>query len=271
MGQIRALPKVHQALLHASPIVVVAKDLNSTHQPAHDPKDMRFIICFLLGWFTFCALSSADPFRNLDFEDAILNITVPPVSGDNNQGAGPIRDLLPGWNAYGGTSFKPDFTNPDDGFLYYNQRSSGFGESFLTLNKGQPFFFPSLPGFSVLVAPENTFDGATSYWLQQRGDVPRESRSLLADGFGFNLWVDGVKAVQDGSLSVFDVSPYAGKNVEIAFEFYPRPPPPFGAFPTYSGVDNIRFSPQAIPEPGTFALLGLGLCFAFVLSCLYKW
>ncbi len=50
---------------------------------------------------------------------------------------------------------------------------------------------------------------------------------------------------------VGDISPFSGQTVELDFVTVSRLGPP-------NGIDSIFFSPEAIPEPSTWALLCLG-------------
>ena len=196
----------------------------------------------------------ADSFRNLDFESArVITFEIP---GGEGARAGLVSDLLPAWSLYAGQTFGQRTELPT---IPYNLPYLEFtGPPYLTLIG--PAEQPSgggAPGqslFYVKAIPDLTANKpSNSYWLPQRGDVPTDARSVVANGGGFRLWVDGVLANEDGHL--FDISDSAGKNVELTFELFTLPRfGPFGERP-FSIIDDIHFSTQTIPEPSTVTLI----------------
>jgi hypothetical protein len=104
--------------------------------------------------------------------------------------------------------------------------------------------------------------------LVQSSLVPVDSRSLLfkayTAGTDFSVSLGGV-AVPILTLGTFpnytlyggDISAFAGSIAELRFTAYPNNYP----HSTIFALDDIQFSPEAIPEPGVFGLVGLGVLF----------
>jgi len=199
---------------------------------------------------TACVTAAvAQSFRNLSFEGATYPLTPsgPGVSTDT---------AVPGWTAHFGTNQFP--------FVYYN--GIGIGGRVIAFHDGmdsQDNFYHPYDGVRHMTLQSGsapTGDVA----LAQFGEVPTDSLSLrlVAAGIGFPnepiISFNG-QPVQLYDLGLApgstlyhqfagDISPFAGTSGELRIAtlrsaFY---------------LDAIQFSPIAIPEPSTWALLALG-------------
>jgi len=137
--------------------------------------------------------------------------------------------------------------------------------------------------FSVGIWPSAS-GGDFPFFLAQTGDIPAAAQSLrfLYHGDNLQVSVGGtfmpvhfLEDVASGNPDVpvfhyyaVDVSPFAGQTAELRFEFRS-----FGNFPGQDApirpgwpdakshvLDDLYFSQlPAVPEPQTWALLGVGL------------
>ena len=188
-------------------------------------------------------------FQNLNFESAVIV----PIPGDplNRVQFGPA---FPGWTGYLGAG--------QAGSALYNNATlnssslSLFDTNSLSLSPLAGSFTPLLQGSSL------TFDVDVS--LAQTGLVPADSQSLRFLGLSFqNTFVVTINGqllsltiLQDfGSYKEFgaNISNFAGQNAELRFTQRHG----LGLSGNFA-LDDIVFSPTPIPEPGTWALLGLG-------------
>src|SRR5439155_5990550 len=141
------------------------------------------------------------------------------------------------------------------------------GLNYATLSDGEDKYALNLyPG------PDDT--GAfAAYQLSQTGGVPVDANTIHFTDYGgpFDLRVNGQLLpliyqyppgyVHDRFVQsvvpipvVGDISAFAGKTVNLDFITLPAA----SAFDfLLKGIDTIFFSPEAIPEPGTWALIGL--------------
>ncbi len=122
------------------------------------------------------------------------------------------------------------------------------------------------------------------FTLTQAGDIPADAQSLhfLYQGDNLQVFVGGSlepvnfigtrptdnPAVATAPYYAVDVSPFAGNTAEVRFEFRSFGYDDFSGAPYIIGqpnaqshvLDDLRFSalPASVPEPGTYALFGLG-------------
>lgn len=207
----------------------------------------------------------AAPFQNFGFD-------VSPV----------VPDQLPGWTP-----------GPNQqSAVGYNQTQRFSGRSSLldvnyvnTTQPANPARVPVVGTFSLGIWPEsgNRFD-EVPFTLSQAGDIPADAQSLrfLYHGDNLQVSVGGsytavhfVEDVASGNPDVplfhyyaVDVSAFAGQAAELKFEFrsfgnypgQPGGPEPFWPDAKMHVLDDLSFSSlPAVPEPETWALLGVGL------------
>jgi hypothetical protein len=188
-------------------------------------------------------------FQNLDFEHPILPLTPDQINRV------PTSDALPGWAAYiGGIQIDR---------VVYNGIS--LGAAMISFHGPESSMVPVIQGqYRVYLQPGWGPD-FTHVAIAQTGTIPTTALSLrfymayagpevLFKGQQLSTTLLG--AGPNGSeLFGVDISAFAGQTGELRFEG--------------SGVlDNIQFSPNAVPEPSVVALLGLAaMGFAWRRAC----
>ena len=224
--------------------------------------------------------SSAGAFVNLGFDQ----LNWPPD----------LPQLIPGtpFNFVRGELVRPGWNStPQPGVGYnWTQNFAGWA-SIVDRDVRDTHFGKNAPApvvgtFSLAVWPPSLQIGGgvyQPYTLKQTGDVPADAQSLrfLYHGNDLRVFLGGEERslhalpdVQSGDPEVpvfhyfsVDVSPYAGQTVELRLEFrsqgyddccgLPRLPDQPDA--QSHVIDDLSFSPlPAVPEPSTWALLGLG-------------
>jgi hypothetical protein len=218
-------------------------------------------------------VAGAAPFQNLGFDAANTNNLMPafPPSPYPNVdiGSGTTADLLPGWQMFSGT-------NAVTQNVWVNLNPAGLGLRSLYNRFNSPTPGPFAERYPV--------DGLYSfgmfpwaaigepyvpYTLSQVGEVPTDAQSLHFVIFGspFELRLNDivVPVTYDygpepqnpntrRATALADVSAFAGQTVELRFITLDT-----GGIDTFiNGIDSIVFVP--VPEPGTGALVGGGLC-----------
>ena len=203
--------------------------------------------------------ASTDLFRDLNFE--AVNPRVLPSDGSESTAS--ITDLLPGWQAFSGTTelttigynFSPFISRP--GYVSIVDAKLGNG------------FVPYEGSFSLRIM--GNYESAPPIWIQQVGDIPSFARRMFVtySGLGLDVRIDGQPVLRASinpgetypTYSTFsaeyDLTPFAGRQNAL-LTIGPGPDP---GFQGGSILDNIIF---AVPEPGTNALLAVG---AVVLAC----
>lgn len=196
-------------------------------------------------------VSSLDPvhgqqiFQNLDFESPKL-----PLLPDNNHTVA-TSDALPYWTAF--------IENAVEDRVLFN--TSSLGSPYVSFHDRQND--PIEGQYSVLL--QSAFGKPSSaVGIGQTGTIPFTAKSLSFCGnrlvevsfAGSLIPVYSSKHV-DGEYDIrtVDISPYAGQTGELRFTVHADT-----EYPAFndSWLDNIQFSTEAIPEPSTLALLGLG-------------
>jgi hypothetical protein len=202
-------------------------------------------------------------FINLDFESADLS-PVPPNQGGVQV---PVGSALPGWTAYIGTDQQSQVTQNDYG--HGLAQIDVFGPNYPAA--GWPPS-PDNPGvidgnYSVLVQSGFLSDGITpeNVSIAQTGTVPIGYQSLefkawptFANEFSVSFNGNNLSPVMLGTgpnyiLYGVDISPYAGQTGQLEFTADFVTP---GA--SWLGLDDIAFSPSAVPEPSPLVLTGIG-------------
>jgi hypothetical protein len=214
----------------------------------------------LAAWMFSVALAQAADFGNLDFESASTNnfyrFHRDPLTGFTT-GYGPAGDLMPRWRPFisllGSTR--------EESAIFLNVV---LGESFSLFDQ---FSFDELPyvgNYSLAASPGGQgLAGIRHDFMTQGGFVPPEALSLRFLGFGdpWDVYLNDVQVPLIGYDTPLvpgefreilgDISAFAGQEVELKFVTRSVS---FG----YNGLDSIRFSPEAVPEPGAAALLLAG-------------
>ena len=188
-------------------------------------------------------------FVNLDFESAVIT---PDPSSPYYPNAVHASDAIPGWTATG-------FIGPTD--ILYNSPSLGSTSVSILGTSGFP---PALDGnFSVLLYG-GVGEAATDASISQTAIVPVSAESILfkAQGSGGSLLVSlGGQNISFFALSTGANFTLYGGNIPLAFSNQSEQlifsAPPDGGNNAWN-IDDIQFSPSAVPEPGEFALGALG-------------
>jgi len=210
------------------------------------------VVC--LGWASGL---QAQPFQNLDFEDA----TLVPIPGDPYNRVD-FSLALPGWSGFSGT-------NQLNAALYDNifLDSTGIG----IMDSNFAFLGGVIQGnYTVFLEAGDQLGGGTvpaSASLSQTGLVPTGTKSLsfLAATAGvFTVSLGGVTlnlvsspvAGQSYSLFQADISAFAGQTNALTFTLFPDDPRQNN---TALALDDIQFSTTQVPEPSSLSLLVAGV------------
>lgn len=242
---------------------------------------LRGIAGLLMG-FTLSGLSAlGGEFINLGFDQINWPNSSPPIPGP------PIdftfgNWIRPGWNSTPQSAVGYNYTQ------HFWNMASIVDRDYRNTQYGQNISAPVVGRFSLVVwpfsRPVNSPNVYMPYTLTQTGEVPLGSQSLrfLYHGNDLKVFLGGDERTLyslpdvisgDPQIPLYhyfavDVSPYAGRTVELRFDFYSRGydedwgeyPPlyPGEPHPQNHVLDDLSFSPLAVPEPSTWALLGLG-------------
>ena len=214
----------------------------------------------ILSVFTALALAVLDGFSqgfvNLGFESANLPV-LPPGQSDTALAS----DAIPGWTGlrnstlvssviHNGLPLSPQICIFGPNYTPASQILDG---QFTVELISSPFPPPNGPIFNMSI--------------EQRGLIPINSQSLQFKAAGIleslRVFLNGVSltlspiiTATNYTLFGADVSPYGGQTVDLRFTCFSTPT--VGQF-VY--LDAIQFSPAAVPEPSTWALLGLASAF----------
>ena len=214
------------------------------------------IAVFVAISFALLRSVSGQGFVNLDFEDAVIT---PDPSSPYYPNAVYSNDAIPGWTAVG-------FLSPND--ILYNSASLGTTSVSIFGVNGTP---PVLDGaFSIYLYGGGGIAAGAS--ISQTGLVPANAASIrfIAESvvlpFGGSLLVSlggqniPFSAISTGpNYTVYggNVSAFANQSEQLTFTA------PNGNN-NFWEIDDIQFSPSAVPEPSEFALGAIGsLLFGF--------
>ncbi len=208
-------------------------------------------------WFGVISLAllrnvSAQGFVNLDFESA----TIIPVSGDPYNRI-EFTPAFPGWTGYTGTNVQTLAL-----FSVIFLDSSGIG-----LTGGLSGYGAMLEAGNTLTSPLMPADTT----LSQTGLVPPGTQSLLFYGdfyselnetpndFAVTLNGQALSLIPFGTDSGYtlygaDISSWAGQTATLAFTVFAQRPHHGN---NYLYLDDIQFSPSAVPEPSVLSLLSV--------------
>jgi hypothetical protein len=209
----------------------------------------RGVVCLIFASLS-ARLSGQGGFVNLDFELA----RVPDIPSGQLGGFVPASSGIPGWSAYGIYS-RGEY--PITEILHNTTPLEG---------RGIVLFGPDWIQSSRILAGRyslelDTAGTGVTVAIGQTGQIPSDSKSLLFYASwpfpSIRVSFDGepIEFVRLNSTPAYDefgadIARFAGKTGELRFT---------------SGeigsalIDNIRFSPKAIPEPSPLILLPLGL------------
>jgi hypothetical protein len=213
-------------------------------------------VCTLLLTLSFDGRCQGS-FQNLDFESANVPYPTSGVSGY------PFAEVLPSWTGYldtnqaagavyngvsgGGTLTSlvtADTTYPNDGRVIAGRFTAALSAGYYGLSN--PILAPAAiaqTSLTPVTAKSLTF---AAFFLGTQGDL-----AITLDGV--NIPFVALGAGPNYTIYGGDVSALAGLTGELRFSERPISNPSATVF-----LDNIQFSDQPIPEPGTVALLGLG-------------
>ena len=198
-------------------------------------------------------------FQNLDFESASLA----PTSGQYG-GPVPISSALPGWAAFIGNvqqtqAIQNDYTLGAASIDVFGPNWSSIAPGLIDGN------------FTILLEPGLSTQGTVAASIEQTGTVPVNSESLQFKAWGFlpsptlnvsfsgnslmPVMLSSGQTLSGQTYTIFgaDISTYAGQTGQLQFTI------PYSNS-GLNGVefDDITFSPNAVPEPGTLALVLTG-------------
>jgi hypothetical protein len=209
---------------------------------------MRMVTTIVMVASCF-SVSAQGTFQNLDFEGA----TIVPISGQPY--AISVANALPDWTV--------DYNNVQQSQIFYNDPSLGDVRVTLLANG-----YPGSPGpiidgnFSVLLQG-GLFEGMTATAsINQTGQIPVGSQSLFFDvGNGLlpNVFIGNDEltlfpiktgtGVSTGYTTYgANISAWAGQTEQLTFSS-----PGFNVL-----LDDVSFSPSAIPEPDALVLTAIG-------------
>jgi hypothetical protein len=199
--------------------------------------------CFAQGSFT-----------NLDFEAARITLD---TSSPYYPYAAIATRALPGWSFDG---FRPGGSD-----IGYDSGTAGSAAVSIHDTNTYLGLVPILQGrYSAFLQGEYTFNpNAVSVSLWQTGQIPLNAQSMTFWGGDFaatfQITFNGqyipfgiIGSGANYNIYGGDISAFAGQTGELRFTALPR---------TESGIDNIQFSNQPIPEPSGLVLFGLGTLF----------
>jgi hypothetical protein len=190
-------------------------------------------------------------FQNLDFEQA----SIVPLPGDNLGIFIVASDALPHWVVYGGSS--------PVGYVIYNTVS--LGTPIVSLHDSASTIIQPLEG-NYSAALQAGVPGPVTAAIAQTGLIPADALSLQLRGgpsstsAQFAVTIGGlpitmIPLLNTATYTLYggDISGFAGQTDELRIAALP--------VSLYFSLDAIEFSTQAVPEPSTIGILGLGALF----------
>jgi len=212
---------------------------------------MKTLYVHILSAIALASVSLAKAqgtFQDLNFEEANI-VTIP-----GQLYAVTVANALPGWTVDYGTAQQTQ--------IFYNAPAVGSTQVTLYASGYPGFPGPILDGnFSLLLQGGEVNGVPTAASISQTGQIPSGTQSIFFDvGSSGNVLLPEVFIGND-ELSLFpvgsganytiyggNISAWAGQTEQVTFSS------PGGNFL----LDDISFSPMAVPEPNTLALTGLG-------------
>jgi hypothetical protein len=197
------------------------------------------------------------PFQNLNFESA--NLPIIPL--DEYGTLQPINLAMPGWSIFLGSC-------PFDQVLH-NNSTAGTASVWIFGPATRARIFEG--NYTVVLAPGAGCVGEpVGVSIEQQGRIPDNALSLQFFGASrplrpssaqrFGVYVNGTEvdaftlaSNQDYETYGVDIAPFRGQEVALRITSFWLPDEPNGL-----SLDALTFSPVSVPEPSTWALLGLG-------------
>jgi PEP-CTERM motif len=201
------------------------------------------LIAGIAGWV---ASAGAQSFVNLDFESA---------NGIDPSGLFINWNLAaPGWEHGGGG---------DTVFVFHKDLNTNITSFYYLVDSNSPSLTPLAGNYSLALfnGHNSAVDPSSPFlmaWIAQLGDIPANARSftMLATG-PFSVTINGINVPMlnfGGNLWGGDVTGFAG-DLSAALRIQDDSLTQHGM----AVFDNLGFSANPVPEPGSFALLASGL------------
>ena len=211
---------------------------------------MKTSCILILATLCISTVAHSQGFVNLNFEDAVVQ----PLPPDNIFLEWSLA--APGWNHSGGFSTS---------FVYYHQEHVGSEQIFLLVDSTSPVSPPGaqLAGNYSLAFASGVSNDVSGIWvnayISQSGLIPSSARSIrmLASGAPFQVFIGGVEIPMlslGGNSYGGDISGLGDSTADLTIVNAAS----IGNVHDYTIVDNIQFSPEAIPEPSVIALIFIG-------------
>jgi hypothetical protein len=225
----------------------------------------KWALCAVLLCVSWTSvLGGAPAFQDLDFESATLEFA---PGGPTATFAVPFAPAFPGWTGYVGSS-------QVETALYDRTYLDTAAISILDTNPLPPGVFGELIDGNYTAVLQADFYpglGPVAVSLAQTGLVPSGTKSLAfyalalgqaASSFTVSLGGTNLDLIsfpvpnKNYTLCEADVSAFAGLVEELKFTLFPALP---NGDNRYLSLDDIMFSPDAIPEPSSLILLTVGI------------
>jgi hypothetical protein len=187
-------------------------------------------------------------FQNLNFEEAN------PAAGHT------LATLFPGWQAF--------YNSTPVSVVGYDDESTG--AALLSIQDDKAGYMPIQGNYTAFLQSAVVGSQSTSVTLSQTGLVPNGTESIELDAnepnggaFAVTLGGDNIsmfplKTFSGYTLYGGNVSAWAGQDAALNITQMAAPTSNGEYSPSLLELDDITFSPGAVPEPSALALTGIG-------------